>query len=432
LTAHFLASNGVRYLTPVHDPWFAATQVINGLVPNVASTLYGPDAFVAVLACTDQYQLCNPNQHPYNCSIVGSLYDIKQASALIGLNAYQTATAYRFTYVANQTSTYSTVNYLGSAALLASDRLAGDRLAIVGLGLPNNQWELEVQGWFETSLANMQSYVVEYAANVVDLSPYGYIQLASEHDGPVAQAAQELCGSQRIRNTGKYQSFSFAGVMIVFCVGTTIILLSWIVEPLVAYFRSRPRLGGRRHDYREISRVADQKLQLLRMALTGAGYGNDWEKVMDTFPVAKARKKFHMPVRRARQSDDGGDEDYCYPGPGGQEVSRTRDRREEATGLEDNVLPASNDGVGSTGDVGDATGPEAGHESFVVSAETEELSPFSPAAHLSRPEPHDNEQPPLRDHDHDREDGLERPSQDSAVQEGDDVEVQRSAAAVSD
>jgi hypothetical protein len=422
LTVHFLASNGVRYLTPVHDPWFAATQVINDSVPYVAPTLYRPDAYVAVLACTDQYQLCNPNQHPYNCSIIGSLYDIKQASALIGLNAYQTATAYRFTSVVNQTSTYSTVNYLGTTALLARDRLAG----IVGLGLPNNQWELEVQGWFETSLANIQSYVVEYAANVVDLGPYGYIQLASEHDGPVAQAAQDLCGSQRIRNTGKYQSFSFAGVMIIFGVGTGITLLSWIVEPLVAYlrYRNRPQLGWPQHDYREISRVADQKLQLLRMALTGAGYSEDWEKVMGTFPVAKARKEFRMPARRAMNSGDG-DDDYYYPGPEAEMVSRT-------TMLEDNVLPASSDSGGSTGDVGDATGPETRHESSVTSPETEELSPLSTAARLSRPEPpvlHDNEQPPLGDHDHDLEDGLERPSQDS---EGDDVEAQQSAAAVSD
>lgn len=79
----------------------------------------------------------------------------------------------------------------------------------------------------------------------------------------------DLCANQRVRNRGAYQSFSFLGLMIVICVGLTIMLLSWTAESCIAFIRSRRSVN--KHDYREIARVADRKLQLQRLGLTGAG-----------------------------------------------------------------------------------------------------------------------------------------------------------------
>jgi hypothetical protein len=39
------------------------------------------------------------------------------------------------------------------------------------LGLPNNQWRKEVEGWFETSLAKIQVYAVEFSSNAAGLGP---------------------------------------------------------------------------------------------------------------------------------------------------------------------------------------------------------------------------------------------------------------------
>jgi hypothetical protein len=246
-------------------------------------------------------------QRPLTARLLGSQQNLRKAAKLIGLNSYQLATAVRLYNALARTTTYATVYQLGSDALLARDRLAD----YTGFSLPDNQWQLEVQRWFETGLAKLQAYVVEYAANVADLGPYGSITEPSPATDPLDQAFYDMCFAQRIRNTGAYQSFSFLGLMIVICVGSTLILLSWIIEPIIACTRRRRRKNGnQKHDYREIVRIADQKLQLQRMALIGAGYRDGWEHPFDEVPVTTKGALFPPPTRLER--GPAGPEDYCY------------------------------------------------------------------------------------------------------------------------
>jgi hypothetical protein len=81
------------------------------------------------------------------------------------LNELQLATAQRIITAFELTATFNAVNLLGDIAFLACNRLA----ELTSTGLPPNQWQIEVQGWFETSLAKMQAYMVEYVTNAVDL-----------------------------------------------------------------------------------------------------------------------------------------------------------------------------------------------------------------------------------------------------------------------
>ena len=83
------------------------------------------------MACTDQYQICNPTTT--DCTTLGSLLNLRTAAKLIGLNSYQLATADRLYNALVLTTTYATVYHLGSDALLA--RL-GD---YIGFSLPDNQ-----------------------------------------------------------------------------------------------------------------------------------------------------------------------------------------------------------------------------------------------------------------------------------------------------
>jgi hypothetical protein len=214
ISAHFLAQNSVQYLAPVLDPWLSANQLYNDSKPGLELILYGPDAFVSVMVCMDQYQICNPGSSPYDCTIVGSQKDLRKGFLQLGLNPYQLATARRLALALEWTSTYQAVLSLSGTALPARDRLVD----LIGTGLPPNQWQLEVQGWFETLLAKLQSYVVEYAANIADLGPTGSVLAPPPDSDPETQAALDQCSNQRIRNFGAYQSFSFLGLMIVICV----------------------------------------------------------------------------------------------------------------------------------------------------------------------------------------------------------------------
>jgi hypothetical protein len=279
ISIHFLAQNSVSYASPVYDIWFSATQFSNGSGNGLTLTTYEPDLKVSVMACTDQYQICNPGSSPFTCTIVGSELDLNLSISQIGLNSYQAATAQRFMRLLAWTSTFETVFDLGSQALLAHDLV---RLS-TSPGLPEDQWQLEARGWFETSLAKLQDYIVQFAVNTADLGKYGYVMAPDPEGNPEQQALLHFCGNQRIRNTGGYRSFSFLGLMIVICLGTTILVLSWILEPLVAFVRGVK--GPRKHDYREVARVADRKLQLHRKALVSAGYDKIWLQTMDDIPI---------------------------------------------------------------------------------------------------------------------------------------------------
>jgi hypothetical protein len=65
-------------------------------------------------------------------------------------------------------------------------------------------------------------------------------------------------------------SLSCLGLMIVICVGLTIMILSWTVEPCVSFIRRKR--SHNKHDYREIARIADRKLQL-------QAFGADWNRL---------------------------------------------------------------------------------------------------------------------------------------------------------
>jgi hypothetical protein len=139
LSVAFLAQNSIEYLSPVSDPWFSANQVSNLSTLNDPVVLYVPDEYLNVMACIDQYQICNPNTSPYTCTIVGSELDMRKGYLEIGLNDYQIATAMRLSYALRLTGTYMTLKSLGDTALLARDQLT----VTIAQGLPDNQWQIE-------------------------------------------------------------------------------------------------------------------------------------------------------------------------------------------------------------------------------------------------------------------------------------------------
>ena len=127
--------------------------------------------------------------------------------------------------------------------------------------------------------------------------------------------------------------------MVVICVGSTLILLSWIIEPIISCTRQRKRKTREdKNDFREIARIADQKLQLQRIALQGAGYGDGWERTMDEVPVATRGVLFPQPTRLERTGAD--EDDYCYGSAvplldGGGDGEEGADAPEQRPGMEE-------------------------------------------------------------------------------------------------
>src|SRR5271170_425334 len=86
ISIHFLASNSVSYVKKVDDLWFSATELEElPAVGGINVTRYLPDQAVSVMACIDQYQICNANSSPSACTILGSAYDMNLSYPLLGL-----------------------------------------------------------------------------------------------------------------------------------------------------------------------------------------------------------------------------------------------------------------------------------------------------------------------------------------------------------
>lgn len=188
--------------------------------------------------------------------------------------------------------TYNTVSGQNGAALQASSKL----YQLFSPGLPNNQWHLELQGWFETGLAKFQQYVVDFVNNPSLAGSNGHISITT----PVAwkesdsAALQSQCFQQRITSTGSYQTFSFLGIIIIAVVAPGIILLSLMLRWCVD--KRGDRRNGQPNAVKRYAYTADGKLSLLKLALEGSGYSG-WEERLTDVPVRDSTMGVIHPAR---------------------------------------------------------------------------------------------------------------------------------------
>ena len=219
------------------------------------------------MGCVDRYQICTSDRS--QCTGIGGVGNLYTDAKKLDLTAAQAVTTWRLLHTVNITSTFLSVFGAGTSALKASDRL----LSTVSPGLPPNQWQIEVQGWFETTLAKFQAYAVEYAKN----QPKQYL----EHFDFISDVAplsawQEQCASQRIHNPGQYQNFSLLGLLIITIFGG----LSFLASTSVSLFR---QFGGRHHPRtpelpRRLYEEADNMFHLQRMAFGMAEHDTDGKR----------------------------------------------------------------------------------------------------------------------------------------------------------
>jgi hypothetical protein len=282
----FLAANAITHLSPVDDPWFSAHRNINhttiysqrsGTNETYVTHEFGSDSYVRVLACADQYQICNPKTD--QCTPLDSAGSTIGHLPTLGINQYQKQTANIILSSGPGTFQSPEVVYvLGSDALLASRQL------IPGSGsvpLPKNQWMVEVSSWFAISLAGLQQGVVEYATGP---SP-AYLMTGQIEDlytpgDPNSTVMGTLCNSQKVKSTGEYQNFSVLGLCCILIGGSIIMLLSLNIETLAWYVQSKMNRGeeGRRQW------MADSNFQVQRMLYEGRGY-EKWKGQKDAVPV---------------------------------------------------------------------------------------------------------------------------------------------------
>ncbi|OIW34366.1 hypothetical protein CONLIGDRAFT_688166 [Coniochaeta ligniaria NRRL 30616] len=276
----FLSSNAITFEgVPVEDPWYKTGTRLNATADNLP--LPGGSTNVSVwvwdqpshpLACRMSMQACNPNlPEGQQCSPLGGINDfVANAMSLYteGTPGYE-LTKWLLEAVFVNAGMMDVPGTLNAEALLSRKTL------IQGMQgpLPDNQWQLEVEFWHNTIVALWQLLFVE----AVRGPPSGgiYDTWSSE---PETDMERLLCRSQKIRNSN-YSSFSLFGLYFIFIVGGLIVLLSWIIEPILACLH-------RRRAYSLLEWSTNDVLQLQRLAHeeTGSGGGN-WSGCASGVPV---------------------------------------------------------------------------------------------------------------------------------------------------
>jgi len=230
---------------------------------------YLPNAYVSVMFCADQHRICNPSTS--TCTPLAGLRQTTDSALsrnTLNLNPRQLTTAGRLLVSLIESSTYESVAPLGAAGALWANNLVTVRTSP---GLPDNQWQREVLGWFQTGLARLQAYVVDYASNdgggglsrfrVAQQSVNANVANLDESN----RLLREQCGNQLIQMTGEVQNFSFLGVMVIVCVSAFLVLLDWSLGSVVEF-------AGRFVRWAAVvgeARRADGVLDLLRAVLEG-------------------------------------------------------------------------------------------------------------------------------------------------------------------
>lgn len=281
VSIYFLSSNAVSYLTPVNDPWFSANG--NNTVPyGDDRNAWQYDYLVNPLVCAEQYQICNPSTAA--CSPLAGYAQVRShilSENKLGLNSNQFLTATRIVIALINANTFHVVGNIGIAALWANSKLFNN---IISMGLPPNQWQIEVLGWFQTALAMVQSYIVAFASNDNGLTPFATpatnTALRTVFDN--ANAYEKQCKGQLVQTAGEVQNFSLVGVLVIICVSVFLIFLQLAIEPLVDLVKLR---SGWQSASKK-ARQADSKHHLLRMALAATNQGDaTWKRGTLDVPV---------------------------------------------------------------------------------------------------------------------------------------------------
>ena len=150
VSVFFLETNDIVYSTPVVDPWFAAEEG-----PFSRSTSYGNITYyqsnlpVKALACVQQYQFCNPSlNHNESCTPLMGIFEAARSAPATVFS--QSKDIDRFLWslsaIQNMAGGFTEI----SMVLRGGSLLASDYVSQFGQdGLPDNQWELELEHWFK-------------------------------------------------------------------------------------------------------------------------------------------------------------------------------------------------------------------------------------------------------------------------------------------
>ena len=235
LTILFLAFVG-NYLNEVNDPWFAAHSRHQTSKPDGAATIqYAPDRAISPLACAEQHQFCTSTV----CTpFLGEIQiDPPPPAFAAAMNPRQNITRDRMFRAAARSSLGPVVDNLGMGNIPILAQLQTLTSAhTFSVGLPDNQWQLELNFWYAVAMSLFQQSFVQFNTGQIAAETKYFVP-------PESDAAAWWCKSLTIPST-VYQSFSVLTLILVFVFGLLVILTSLMVEEIATCVQGRSNRGG--------------------------------------------------------------------------------------------------------------------------------------------------------------------------------------------
>jgi len=275
VTMFLLNQNSMKHPNPVNDPYFSAHRRADIDTRNL--TLYTADALTSAIACAEQFQIRNDHNNattPMTSSVVAWW-----ATVTLGMSEAQLATAYRLLATTDIVLMGRSITILPGDALLASQRA----YSTLSTGLPDDQWQIELRGWFEEALASTQFEVMAYASKSIDgLSPYGQLIIPN-----ISSVWEAMCNQQIMRNTGGFQSFSVLGISLILALGACIYMVNWFLETIVTAIRKKRR----RNEAKSAEWRMDMMLYQQCIAFAAVKHIR-WEKTDSEVPITSKDVSF--------------------------------------------------------------------------------------------------------------------------------------------
>ena len=229
LTLFFMSYVGA-YLDQVDDPWFSAHHLHATSTPvAIAKTRYDPDRIISPLGCVEQHRFCTTK----TCTPYLGAIQLEDPEAFVAtLTPRQNVTFNRIWNAAGESFLGPVVESLAvgtTPVLAASQTITGEH--VFGFGLPDNQWQTEVNYWYTVAMSLFQQKFVEYntgqiAADTKYLLP------------PESKEAAWWCKNLMIPST-EFQSFSVLTLILILVFGTLIILSSLMIEQIASWAQKR-------------------------------------------------------------------------------------------------------------------------------------------------------------------------------------------------
>ncbi|KAK8088380.1 hypothetical protein PG997_003341 [Apiospora hydei] len=280
LSLYFLSSNDVLFLGNITDDWYRAGRYV-GNYPGPSTgkalpRLYVQEKPASVLACVQQQQVCNPN-HPSGgrvCTPMSGVADMNR----LGYELFDEAGAQRLLWSKRAGFSAQGGPIQTAVQALKLDALQSRRSMVTAYQgpLPDDQWQRDVQYWFQVSLAAWQKGFVDSAAGVSNPDVAPWVQ------APNNTEEYKMCESQKIRSSA-HASFSVFGLFFIVAACILITTVNMTLESLAACIQKRCRLDP----YSRLEWNTNHTLQLQRLAHEGLGLG-EWTDCDKAIPVMRA------------------------------------------------------------------------------------------------------------------------------------------------